>query len=206
MRIITEMNTIPSIDQLRQLAVDIAEGYVGQREKKNNGGFLNANFEKKMRSIGFQTGHAWCAYFTELIWVEAYTAVNPSMLPHLKKLFSGSVMATRNNFRSETAKSLGFMFSSTAKPGDLAVWQSRANKTQGHIAIVTEAVTDKTKLFSTIEGNTNSAGGREGIEVARKCRKYAIGESASLILLGFITMAVIPESHKNITTITKTEA
>lgn len=187
------MSELPSIELLRAEIVKVAESAVGEREKKNNGGFINPEFEKQMREVGFQTGHAWCAYFAEWGWVGGYRSVNPAMLDHLKRLFSGSVMATRNNFRSKSAQDLGFRFSETAKPGDLAVWQSLNNKAFGHIAIVTSEVTSKTEFFTTIEGNTNDSGGREGIEVARKRRRNAIGRRAPLVLLGFINLAVIPE-------------
>lgn len=189
------MSELPSIELLRAEIVKVAESAVGEREKRNNSGFINPEFEKQMREVGFQTGHAWCAYFVEYVWVGGYKEINPAMMEHLKRLFSGSVMATRNNFRSKSAQDLGFRFSETAKPGDLAVWQSLNNRAFGHIAIVTSEVTSRTEFFTTIEGNTNDDGGREGIEVARKRRRNEIGRRAPLVLLGFINLAVIPEPN-----------
>jgi hypothetical protein len=43
--------------------------------------------------------------------------------------------------------------------------------------------------FMSIEGNTNSNGGREGIEVAEKARDYNFYDKNGLCLKGFITLA-----------------
>jgi hypothetical protein len=40
--------------------------------------------------------------------------------------------------------------------------------------------------FTTVEGNTNASGGREGIEVALKKRSYKFYEPNGLQLMGFI--------------------
>ena len=42
------------------------------------------------------------------------------------------------------------------------------------------------KDFTTIDGNSNSSGGREGIEVAEKTRKYNFNSNNGLRLIGFI--------------------
>jgi hypothetical protein len=53
----------------------------------------------------------------------------------------------------------------------------------GHIGIVSEV---SETSFKCIEGNTNKAGGREGIEVAEKTRTYQWKAINGLQLVGFI--------------------
>lgn len=179
-----------SLDLLRVEIVKVAKSYVGQREKRNNAGFLDPEFERKMRAIGFQTGHPWCMYFPELVWIEAYEKFNPEAIPFLKEFFSGSVMRTRNNFRSEKAQKLGFRYvTSNPEPGDLVIWENARNSAQGHGGIY--EISSGSQFFKSIEGNTNAAGGREGEVVARKNRSSAINRGNSLILRGFIKPTII---------------
>jgi hypothetical protein len=56
-------------------------------------------------------------------------------------------------------------------------------QTTGHVAVVVDV--DKIG-FTTVEGNTNASGGREGIEVALKKRSYKFYEPNGLQLMGFI--------------------
>lgn len=153
----------------------IARKYVGQTEKPANSGFNDADFEKKMKAVGWLKGQAWCAYFCELVCREAL----PEKDAELAKLFSASAVKTYENFK-EAGR-----VSDTPRPGYLAVWRY-GNGWQGHIGVVTEVLTEK--LFSTIEGNTNAIGGREGYIVARKSR-YLNKPFApkGLNLIGFIT-------------------
>ena len=52
--------------------VEIAMNYLGQEEVSGNMGFEDDEFEKKMKAVGWEKGQAWCAYFAELVWKEAY--------------------------------------------------------------------------------------------------------------------------------------
>lgn len=142
--------------------VQVAKKYVGQTETKNNSGFKDKEFEKRMADTGWLTGQSWCAYFCELVWREAYKGT--SIEKEITKLFSGSATATYKNF--ELA---GWPVGSLPRDGALAVWRYGTGW-KGHIGIVNYLdETDKFK-FHTIEGNTNSQGSREGIEVAKKIR------------------------------------
>lgn len=176
---------------LRNEIVKVATSYVGKKEKKNNGGFLDPQFEREMRSIGFQTGHAWCMLFVEMVWRKAYKIWNAIADTEMNKLFSASVMQTRNNFVN-AGKKHGFKLSQTGEPGDIVIWQSRRNRALGHTGILTTSVTKNSKDFNTIEGNTNASGGREGVEVARKYRM--IKSSGNLQLIGFISPVIIEEA------------
>jgi hypothetical protein len=165
---------------LSQKIVEVAKSYIGQQEISGNKGFKNTAFQKKMQDCGWQMGSAWCAYFTELVWKEAFGKSHP-LYSTLDRLFSPSAVSTYSNFKGYPN---GFKAGSTPKVGSLVVWRL-GNGWQGHIGIVTEIVDKST--FKTIEGNTNNAGGREGIEVAKKIRTLGMPFKAKgLNLIGFI--------------------
>lgn len=173
------MATTPNI-------ASIAKKYVGQREIPNNAGFKNSDFQKKMEAVGFLKGQAWCAYFAELVWKEAYTNNTPESVAVLKvldKLFAPSATATYKNFDLDPNKN--FKVSQTPVVGAVVIWR-HGTGWQGHAGIVTGYSAGST-TFETVEGNTNSAGGREGIEVAVKTRKLNLPlQKDGLNLVGFI--------------------
>ena len=152
--------------------VETARQFIGQKEKPGNMGFINPDFDAKMRSVGFADTQAWCAYFAELVWRDAGQDTSH---------FSASAFKTYLQYQEAGRKG-----SQTAVPGALAVWRSvKAGKPgwTGHIGIVSEVGPTS---FKCIEGNTNKAGGREGIEVAEKTRTYQWKAINGLQLVGFI--------------------
>lgn len=156
--------------------VDIARKYIGQTEKPGNAGFSDAEFEIRMKAVGFQKGHAWCSYFAELCFKEAYPE------KELDKLFSASAVQTFKNF-----KDAGYPVDLIPEAGKLVIWQNMTQgipQWSGHVGIVTVVMAN---CFSTIEGNTNDSGGREGIEVAEKVRTLN-RKHTGLNVLGFITI------------------
>ncbi len=157
---------------------EVALKYIGKTEKPNNAGFNDADFEKRMRDVGFITGASWCAFFCELVYKEAY---GNKYTNELNTLFSGSATATFKNFN--LAKSNGWQTGTEPKIGALAVW-SHGNSWQGHIGIVVE---ENSVSFKSVEGNTNDVGGREGYIVAKKSRiTKAVYSAKGLNLIGFI--------------------
>lgn len=157
---------------------EIALKYIGETEKPGNMGFTDADFEKKMKAVGFQKTHAWCAYFTELIFKEAF----PERLKELDKLFSAGTIQTFRNFRDAS-----YLISNVPKEGNLVIWQTmkegRAMQT-GHAGVVVQIVDHDT--FYSVEGNTNDGGGREGYIVAKKLRNVIPNVQNGLKVLGFI--------------------
>lgn len=157
--------------------VEVAKKYIGQTEKPKNSGFTDAEFEKKMYNVGFEKGHAWCAYFQELVFKEAY----PEKFEELNKLFSGSTIQTFNNF----AKA-GYPVSYVPEVGALVIWQMvKEGKPQvtGHAGIVSEVTPEG---FKSIEGNTAQGGVREGFIVAEHNRKVLANVKVGLRIMGFI--------------------
>lgn len=163
---------------LTEKVISTAQTYVGKTEKPGNSGFTDAAFEAKMKAVGFQTGQSWCAYFAELVWKEAFGKDHP-LFASIDKLFSASAVATAANFKNYTLFKTGMV----PKPGAVVIWR-HGTGWQGHAGIV-ESVGNGS--FNSIEGNTNAAGGREGIEVARKTRKHPdVFKPAGLNLVTFI--------------------
>lgn len=158
--------------------VEIATKYIGQTEKPGNMGFNDDHFEAKMKAVGFVKTHAWCAYFAELCFKEAF----PEKFQELDRLFSAGTIQTFRNF-----KDAAYLIGNVPHAGNLVIWQNMKEGkplTTGHAGIVAEAI-DQDDFWS-IEGNTNDAGGREGYIVAKRMRKVIPNVQNGLKILGFI--------------------
>jgi len=160
---------------------EVALKYLGETEKPGNSGFNDADFEKKMKEVGFVKGHAWCSYFAELVFKEAY----PERFDELDKLFSGSTVQTFRNFR-DAAYPIGYV----PQPNTLVIWQSmKDGKPQitGHAGIVVSV--KSTWEFESVEGNTSDGKSREGYIVARHERKVLADVKNGLKILGFVQIS-----------------
>lgn len=167
---------------INNVIVEVASSYIGEQEVSGNKGFLDPKFEVEMSSVGWTLGQAWCAYFGELVWRKAYKQVGKDIDVKLNNLFTASAVGTLSNFKKKST----FIISKTPIRGSLAIWQHYSNGVagwQGHVGIV-DTFTDT--VITTIDGNTNTSGGREGIEVGRVKRKMNFGAKNGLVLQGFI--------------------
>lgn len=157
----------------------IASKYIGEMETPNNSGFKDKDFEKRMRDVGWDKGMAWCSFFSESVWKEAY-AKNAEVLKRIDQLFSGSATATFKNF------DLNKIFKTskdTPVVGAVAIYR-HGNGWQGHAAIVEKILDNATQ---NIEGNTSVDGSREGVAVFRKIRPIKSEYKPNgLNLVGFI--------------------
>jgi hypothetical protein len=157
--------------KILQAALD----FVTQREIAGNQGFVDPKFEELMKLTGWRQGQAWCAYFAELV-------VKTAGFEEHAKVFSGSAVETYKNCVGSPL----FMTYEIPAVGDIAIWQNYSNNVKqwtGHAGIV---VGMGRGLLITVEGNTDSEGGREGIEVALKLRDPVAVPTTGLRLLGFI--------------------
>jgi len=159
--------------------------YLGFREIGQNEGFEDDLFQKYMIGRGWESGMAWCSFFAELVYWGTYI----DRQKELDKLFNGSAVQTYHNF-----KKAGWSISGVPAPGSLAVWQKYqqgVKQWQGHIAIVEsskiiiEGVESKGEI-TTIDGNSNEDGSRNGYMVARVTRVLNWEENNGLRILGFI--------------------
>lgn len=166
--------------------VRVARSYVGKRELgMNNTAFEDAEFQKKIAAAGWHPGDAWCSFYGEVVWKEGFGALN-AIVAVLSILFSGSAVATWNNFRA----SKHFKTGQIPKPGALAIFQF-GKTAKGHLAVVLSAEKNKTipdqYTYATSEGNSNVAGSRDGGEVALNTRQTGLPfKEKGLNLLGFV--------------------
>lgn len=157
---------------------EVALKYIGQTEVPGNMGFNDATFQAKMVSVGFQKTHAWCSYFAELVFKEAY----PEKSAEFTERFSGSTVLTFNNF-----KLAGYLIGHVPYPNNLVIWRSYKNGKAlptGHAGIVIDV--KSTWEFMSVEGNTSDEKSREGYIVARHERKVLKDVTNGLKILGFI--------------------
>lgn len=152
--------------------IEVAKKYLGQKEKPGNIFDPKSPLGKIIIEAGQKDGEAWCCYFAEAVFVET-----------LRALFSASTVQTFHNF-----KNAGYEISDVPKVGALVIWQRYKDDKPtwaGHAGIVTKVNPDGS--FYSIEGNTNSAGSREGDSVQEKIRMNVRVENG-LNILGFITI------------------
>lgn len=158
--------------------IELAKTYIGKKEKPENSGFEDIQFEFDMISFGeWQKGFAWCACFAQMIFRKTF----PEKSDVLKKLFDPSTRKTIENF-----KAAGYKVYSEPVLGSLVIWASyKANKQlwTGHAGIVSEVLSKK--VFKSIEGNTAASGSRNGDRVAEHTRTTDFKPNG-LNVMGFI--------------------
>jgi len=130
--------------------VRIAKTFVGQRETGNNQGFVSANFEKLMRTLGkWYSGAEWCASFARLVWMLALSGKKRIIAD---KLMNPSTQQTYDNFSRDTSGL--FRVSQKPKTGSVVIWRSRSRPHKGHAGIYIGKMAGK-HFF--IEGNAKDA-------------------------------------------------
>lgn len=165
---------------------DIARHYIGVTETGNNlagdSKKLLAIFKSDALNINGKTdGYPWCAAFVSYCVQKlckqstAFSGLTPPREASVSRLLN--IWAKNNRCLIFSNKSLDF------KPqrGDIVVF------TFSHVGIV-EAAGSAT--LTTIEGNTNDAGSREGTTVARKTRAKTIVRSYIRLPVSMIEVPV----------------
>lgn len=139
---------------LQQKALDIAITQIGVEEApghKNTG----KQVEKYLAAVGLGPGYSWCMAFAYWCHQQAAEAMGRKVLMYR----TGGVL---EQWRQRKDKYRAI----TPQPGDIFIMDM--GKGQGHTGIVEKVNEDDT--ISTIEGNTNDEGSREGYEVCRRRR------------------------------------
>ena len=152
---------------LARKALDVAISQMGVSEVplgSNDG----PEVKLYLASIGLGPGYAWCAAFVYWCTQKACT-INGATNP-LKK--TGGVQAM---FKAATGKGLQkidsgvkFLTAEDVRPGDIFIMIFKGGL--GHTGFIEKV--SGTDIF-TVEGNTDPAGGREGVGVYRKRRKIS---------------------------------
>lgn len=155
--------------------VEIAAKYIGQREIPGNQGFVNKEFDAKMRGVGFVNGSPWCMFFVRLCVKETF----PEQWHELDGLLSPHCLTALRRLRAA-----GYEISLTPTAGAIFIMQ-KGSTMQGHTGITIAG--EKSGKFMTTEGNTNDAGSREGEVVANKTRSLiTTPQPQGLWVRGFI--------------------
>lgn len=147
--------------KLAQQALIQAQTQVGQKENP-----IGSNWGHPVQDylalVGINFPASWCMAF--VYWCYTHAA---SVLSTTNPMWrTGGVLAQLHNRESNVVK---IETIADILPGDIFIMDFGSGL--GHTGIV-ESVNMETGILNTIEGNTNDTGSREGIEVARKERKY----------------------------------
>lgn len=164
---------LPASSSPQALLADIAAKYIGVKETGNNKAGdskeLLAIFESDSLTVnGVTDGYPWCAAFVSFCVQKllnnspAFSITIPPKEASVSRFLN--LWAKNNNCLIFPRNSEFF----TPQKGDIVVF------TFSHIGIV-ESV--NSRMVTTIEGNTNDAGSREGSVVARKVRVNSIVKS-----------------------------
>lgn len=164
---------------------NLTKKHIGQEEIRGNKGFKDKEFEKRMKVVGWESGQAWCAYFCELMWRQAYRPFIKVYDKKLAKLFSASAVQTFDRFDESDR----WVTNREPVIGAVVIWQHFDDGMpdwRGHAGIAISYLNDKGTFYS-IEGNTNKSGGREGYVVVKKRHNISeLEKENGLVLKGFI--------------------
>lgn len=167
--IITPLATSQNLTPIRRAIIDVATQYYNNSNRhsenpRDNMGWLDQNFQSSINKVGWRPGSAWCNFFTNLVWKQAYdkiSATDPKIAELYKRYLnsnvygalSGNVYTTLSNAVSRGfGKSFGSIGISDPnlynylRPGDMVVYKD------GHINIAVSVDYDNYK-YSTIGGN-----------------------------------------------------
>jgi CHAP domain len=149
-----------------KLLADIAAKYLGTAEipKGSNCGPVVNEF-KAATTLDPKGNWPWCAAFVSYCVQKLIPATDGESID------KPPLLAAAYSFESWGKKNNALVFKPSQippykiEPGDIAIYNF------SHVGIVSKG---GTKTFEAIEGNTDSAGGREGYEVARKTRSTSL--------------------------------
>ena len=174
-------------------AIFSGKGLLGQSEKSirgkfDNYGFVDATFESMMRSVGWQGGQAWCAYYMKVVLMQLYSFDRDWIAKKLSGSAYGNLTAVEGYNKQGDKRYLGVR-SGSPEVADV-VSMLNASGEGGHTFMVTELLggneNDGWKV-RCVEGNTNNGGSREGDKVLERTRTIKVGaRSGGQIVKGYI--------------------
>jgi len=143
-----------SSNSVRDVVKHTYESQIGVREKTGHND--GAMVETYLHYCSLGKGNPWCASF--VCWTYGQAHVMNPRSGYCPDLFSAKKVIYRRGFKNQAV---------TPKPGD--VWGLYFPE-KGRVAHVGFVDDWGTKYVTTVEGNTNEAGSREGDGVYRKRR------------------------------------
>jgi hypothetical protein len=175
--------------------VTIARSHIGLTEVSGNLGFHDPEFQKELEQMGWKKTYAWCTFFANRMWYEAYQETE--FWNRIKGYFSPLAVVSFHRFEDA-----GMILPDLVLPGALVYWQhySKGLQTpQGHAGIYTGPykfavpfgkVRGPEDGFLSAEGNTireqDKGNVREGYIVAERKHTFDAAPKNGLRLLGFV--------------------
>lgn len=138
--------------------IEIAETQLGvhERAERDNRG---VEVEKYLASVGLKGGYSWCMAFVYWCANESAKSQTGKINPLVK---TAGVMAQWNTVNKK------YKFKTFPQVGDIFIMDF--GRGLGHTGIVISVQSD---TITTIEGNSNDEGSREGYEVCKRTRKIS---------------------------------
>lgn len=137
---------------LAQKTLEIAITQIGVEEIPRNSN-SGPEVEIYLKSVGLSKGYSWCMAF--VYWCTQKAALQLKVKNPLKR-----TAGVLDQFNSRP-----FLIAFAPQPGDVFIMD--LGKGLGHTGIVEKIIGN---TVYTVEGNTNTEGGREGYKVCRKKR------------------------------------
>lgn len=178
--------------------LEIAEAEASRKVREEGGANRGERVQLYQRSVGLSPGSPWCAAFVGWIVREAAgegktppwaTGSAVTNFFNAQAKLRGSEFLAYPNERAKVRA--GWIWVRAASPADAVA--ARAKRwTRGHTGIVTAP--EVAGGFSTIEGNTNRAGSRDGDGVYRKVQSWTDSRTLGFFDPVALSAAYIPKA------------
>ena len=176
-----------------------ARGFASQLEKKVKGranvGFVDSAFEAMMKSVGWQSSQAWCAFYVKLVLMQLFSFDKEWLSKNIGGVALQNLINVQNLNKKGDTRYVAFT------KGDLRVGDIFcAKRTKGgHTGIIVQILDEKTNYCETIEGNTDSTQTGEGDKVKKLKRYLTVGKmSGSMTIVGFFRRNFSEQELSNI--------
>lgn len=166
-------NDVAGTVPLATLALQIAQGQVGQREQpvcSNSGPMVDAY----LQSVGLKPGYAWCQAFVH--WCYQQAALQLKQQNPVVKTAGVMDCWNKTAVQFKITNAAAQQHSDLVLPGYQILLSYGGG--EGHTGLIEKI---EGRQLHTIEGNSNNNGSREGFEVVRRMRTLE-----DKLLLGFI--------------------
>ena len=168
---------------IRETILRLAKADIGIKEIFQNRGWEGEDgkrIDTEMREVGWLPPRPYCAYWCMKIWYNAYKDLGHNDLADsVLKILSPNAQTSYKKAQTSI-----FRVSGDPMPGSIGI-MAKGGTSSGHALIVCRRL--KNGLIETYEGNTNTAGSREGDGFYSKRRNVSFAKKADgLYFLGFI--------------------
>jgi hypothetical protein len=140
----------------------------------DNVGFVDASFEAMMKSVGWQGGQAWCAYYVKIVLMQLYSFDREWLSKNIGGGAVNNLYIVQNRNAVGDKRYIAITKNEQPQIGDVFCMGVGGN---GHTGIVLEVLGQSGNGWSckTIEGNTSDEGVREGYRTRYLTRTLQVG-------------------------------